>query len=617
MSAFLKHLRSPLLATAALLACALPAAGQQWVEVRSKNFSLITDAGEKRGREVIRHFEQMRAAFGALFQRAKVQTPAPLRIIAFSGGKQMRPYVPLWNGEPVDLDGFFQSSEDRNFIALDLSSRSGGRVVFHEYAHSLLNANLPSMPPWFDEGYAEYCSSLRVTGKNVEFGLIPEDRARVLAQPWLRLLELLTVKRDDNIYNSGDHRSIFYAQSWITVHYFMAHDMMQQVAAYLDLVGNHKLAPAEAVRKAFQMDIGQLQSKVHEYYTTGRLTYYRVAAPADMEGGPYTVRPLNSLEAQAILADLHYHSKDHHQRGVAEFKQILAQQPDNAVANRGLGYEYLRENDFDRAAECFRRAAAADSSDPRVHYFSALLRSREAMLAGHPPSNLAAMRQELEKAIALDPGYADAYNLMAYVQATSGNLEGALAAAEKAVQLSPRNDMYLANLVSYQLQAQKWEAAAANLQRLKDSDNTEIAAAATRNLAQLGEMHPARPTVTQPAQPTIHYDPTAPQWRPAPGQEPPPPAPAPQEEMPAPPESTQPIRHLYGTLAGVDCSAPPAAVLIIREGKKTWKMRTRDRNKLLLIGRDKFSCGWQNVKVLVNFRETGPGEASLVTLELK
>jgi tetratricopeptide (TPR) repeat protein len=618
MPAFPKNPHLPLLVAAALLACAPPAAAQQWVEVRSKNFSLITDAGEKRGREVVRHFEQMHAAFGALFQRTKVQTPAPLEIIAFRDSKQMRPYLPLWEGKPVEMSGFFQSSEDVNFIALDLSSGGGWRVVFHEYAHSLLNANLPSMPPWFDEGYAEYCSSLRVTGKKVEFGLVPEDRARVLARAsWLRLLELLTVKREDRIYNSGDHRSVFYAQSWITVHYFMAHGMMQQVSAYLDLVENRKLAPAEAVRMAFKMDAEQLQSKVREYYTRGRLTYYRVAAPADMEGSPYAVRPLDSLEVQATLADLHYHSKDYHERGIAEFKEILARQPDNPVANRGLGYEYLRENDFDRAAECFRRAAATDSGDPRVHYLAALLRSREAMIAARQPSNLGAMRQELEKAIALDPGYADAYNLMAYVQATSGDLEGALAAAEKAVQLSPRNDMYLANLVTYQLQAQKWEAAAANLRRLKNSDNAEIAAAAARNLAQLGETPQARPT-RQPAQPSVHYDPTAPQWRPKPGEEPPPPEPTQPEETPAPSEGRiRPIAHFYGTLLSVDCSPSPAAVLTIQEGGKTWKMRTRDRHKLLLIGVDKFSCGWRNEKVLVNFRETGPGEANLVTLELK
>jgi hypothetical protein len=52
----------------------------RWVEVRSPNFSVVTDAGEKRGREVAMHFEQMRAVFGALMTKAKVNLPTPLQI---------------------------------------------------------------------------------------------------------------------------------------------------------------------------------------------------------------------------------------------------------------------------------------------------------------------------------------------------------------------------------------------------------------------------------------------------------------------------------------------------------------------------------------------------------
>lgn len=35
---------------------------QEWVEVHSPNFSVVTDAGEKKGRQVAMRFEQMRAS---------------------------------------------------------------------------------------------------------------------------------------------------------------------------------------------------------------------------------------------------------------------------------------------------------------------------------------------------------------------------------------------------------------------------------------------------------------------------------------------------------------------------------------------------------------------------
>jgi hypothetical protein len=91
----------------------------QWVEVRSPHFSVITDTGEKKGREVALKFEQMRAVFGALLTKAKVNLPVPLQIVAFRNTKELRQFAPLWHGKPISLAGLFQSGEDRSFILLD------------------------------------------------------------------------------------------------------------------------------------------------------------------------------------------------------------------------------------------------------------------------------------------------------------------------------------------------------------------------------------------------------------------------------------------------------------------------------------------------------------------
>jgi hypothetical protein len=114
----------------------------QWVEVRSPNFSVVTDAGEKRGREVAMRFEQMRAVFGALMTKANVSLPIPLEIVAFRNTKEMRQVAPLFNGKPTQVAGLFQSGTDRSFIMLDMSVENPWSVVFHEYAHQLMNGNL-------------------------------------------------------------------------------------------------------------------------------------------------------------------------------------------------------------------------------------------------------------------------------------------------------------------------------------------------------------------------------------------------------------------------------------------------------------------------------------------
>src|ERR1700693_4471372 len=140
------------------------------------HFSVVTDAGEKRGREVAMRFEQMRAVFGTLMTKAKVNLPVPLQIVAFRNTKEMRQVAPLWKGKPTELAGLFQGGADRSFIMLDMSVDNPWTVVFHEYAHQLMNGTMKAaLDPWFQEGFAEYFSSIEVDSKEARVGKIPND----------------------------------------------------------------------------------------------------------------------------------------------------------------------------------------------------------------------------------------------------------------------------------------------------------------------------------------------------------------------------------------------------------------------------------------------------------
>ncbi len=50
----------------------LLAAEPQWQEFRSAHFTVVTDTGDKKGREIVVRFEQMRAVFEQLLSRKKV-----------------------------------------------------------------------------------------------------------------------------------------------------------------------------------------------------------------------------------------------------------------------------------------------------------------------------------------------------------------------------------------------------------------------------------------------------------------------------------------------------------------------------------------------------------------
>ena len=63
------------------------AAEPPWLEVHSTHFTVITDAGEKKGREVALRFEQMRAVFALLLTKERLNQSVPLTILAFKNDK--------------------------------------------------------------------------------------------------------------------------------------------------------------------------------------------------------------------------------------------------------------------------------------------------------------------------------------------------------------------------------------------------------------------------------------------------------------------------------------------------------------------------------------------------
>jgi len=591
------------------LAPARARAADPWVEVRSPHFSVVTDAGERRGREVALRFEQMRAVFGTLILRNKVNIPVPLQIVAFKSSGGLRPYVPLWKGKPVQLAGFYQPGEDRNFIALDLSNNDGFRTVFHEYAHLLLDGNYPRTQAWFDEGFAEYYSTIEIRNKEVEIGRAPPSAPLLLEGSLQPLAALFAVTHDSQTYNeSGDRRTLFYAQSWLVVHYLFDAGKLKETGAYFDLVLNQHVPIPEAMQRAFGLEPKQFDRQLSDYAHSSHLVSHTFEAPAGIDDTAYSVTKLDEADARAVLADLHLHSPDHAQQAMGEFEQVLQLIPNHAAAHRGLGYAYLRKRQFEPAAEHFRRAAELDSTDARVHYYNALLMQ----LTGRVDDPWT-MKKEAEKAIALAPEFADAYNLLAAANAAEGDLPAAIAALRNAVRLSPRSDLYLLNLAQYLLLAQKWDDAEAIYERLKTSADPGLAALATQNLERIPRMRTSPPPlIVRRERPTDWSQFDDPQWR---RSTPAPPPPATPEPPPAAPDK-RPVKFLKGQLLQVDCSQPPVAVLTVLSGKKTWKLRAADTRSLVLVGADAFSCGWRGREVAVNYREGGQTDGDLVSLEL-
>jgi len=581
----------------------------QWVEVRSPNFSVITDAGEKKGRDVALHFEQMRSVFGKLVARANVNLSVPLQIVAFRNTREIRQVAPIFNGRPTELAGLFQGGEDRSFIMLDMSVDNPWSVVFHEYAHRLLDGNLSfRTDPWFEEGFAEYFSSIEVDHKEARVGKIPEQTYLILQQMgMMKVSDLFRVQQNTKTYNeSGDHRTTFYAESGLVVHYLYDNSLIPKLSVYFDTLQLQHKPVDQCIQAAFGMTAEQFDKTLRNYLSAGQYRYYPIPTPAGIVASEFTATPVSLADARATLADIHAHSPDYKDKALGEFQEVLKMDPDNAFALRGLGFAYLQQKDFEHAADYLRRAVQRDSKDPRVHFYYAMLLNQQG------PSNQtrsAEIKKELETTIVLDPKLADAYSLLGYTQALSGEPEKGMATLKKAVELSSRNEHYLFNLANVYMVDRKMDDAIAIFRSLAGSGNPEVAMRSNQALAQAITFQ--EQTKTFEARLENHAAQNAQPLRQPADHEMAQPAPGPVQG------SAAAVRFLKGKLVSVDCSATPQALLTVAAGAKSVKLHIRDSAHVILMGADTFSCDWKGKSIAVNYRERPDGDGEVVSVEIQ
>src|SRR5574340_1020869 len=85
-----------------------------WVEVQSPHFTVVTNAGEKAGRQVGGRFEQIRAVFQMTFPTLKVDPDAPIVVLAVKSHKDFLALGPaswIQKGE-LKRAGYFLKSQD-------------------------------------------------------------------------------------------------------------------------------------------------------------------------------------------------------------------------------------------------------------------------------------------------------------------------------------------------------------------------------------------------------------------------------------------------------------------------------------------------------------------------
>ena len=163
------------LLSAVALAVAFASPADPWLRIRSANFELFTTAGERSGRDLLRHFEQVRGFFLQVFGLRETDAK-PVRIVAFHSEKEFQPYRPS-----EAATAFFHAGSEHDYIVMSNTDPEHYQVATHEYTHLLIGQFHATMPVWLNEGLAELYSTLQQVGDKVVVGMPPPGRGQCFA----------------------------------------------------------------------------------------------------------------------------------------------------------------------------------------------------------------------------------------------------------------------------------------------------------------------------------------------------------------------------------------------------------------------------------------------------
>jgi tetratricopeptide (TPR) repeat protein len=351
-----------------------PAAGSEgprWLKIQSPNFELFTTAGERNGREVARHFEQVRAFFREAMGLGLKSGP-PVRIVLFRSDKEFAPYAP--NDFAM---AFYLGAEDRDYIVMKSGSSEYFPVAVHEYIHLLVKHSGIAAPVWFNEGLAELYSNLKPLAGKIEVGDIIMPHFILLQQSkWIDLATLLAVQPDSPLYNEKTHAGLFYAESWALVHMlYLGADYRPKSTVLIEGIKSGA-SMADTFQKAYGKTVEQVQKDLAVYMRGTRFNASLFNAKLAKEVDAPEAGDSSPLEAGLVLAEILANTREKAAEARELYSRLGRENPKDWQAEQGLARLSLREGKRPEALTHYARAAELGSTNARMYLdYGRLLRA--------------------------------------------------------------------------------------------------------------------------------------------------------------------------------------------------------------------------------------------------
>jgi len=397
-----------------LIAAALPLfAAEPWLRLTTPDFELYTSAGEKRGRETILHFEQVRAFF-LKASPVKRTGDFPVRLIQFGTDKEFEPYKPNQAGI-----AYYTGTPARDYIVMDDAATSEASVAIHEYFHLVVRHSGLKIPIWLNEGWADVYSTLRPMGKETAIGdLIPGRVSELERSPWLDFKALTSVDRNSPDYNEIGRAGIFYAESWALAHMlYLAPEYEANFGKFVMALHQGHSA-AEAFETAWGRSGADVFTDLHTYLDRKKIYGRAFEIQLDRAQGEPLVSSVTEFDGKLMLADL---LAGVNKRGEAKkvYDRLDTEQPGRPDVAKSMGYLAMQNNNPGDTLRYFAKAFDGGETDAQM-----CLRLAELMRGARQPS--AKIVPVLQRALKSKPDYTEASIALGVVQVDERDFAGGI-----------------------------------------------------------------------------------------------------------------------------------------------------------------------------------------------
>ena len=267
-----------------LLGTGVPAlAKERWSKVESPYFTLYAECGVSDAKEWAACFEQFRRYVTDVIRIPPTQLQ-PLTMVVFKDRAEIMRFLPQKNGKaPTDMASMTMTLPTGTVIltSLNWDDDTTRQSFYQAGTYWLLSGFKYGGPDWFRAGLAGTFKTFTVLNDEVRIGMALDQDVIFLRENHLMSLpELFRTNMNQLDFRASTRTDLFYAQSWLLVHYLIYSRETRKGATRSPQLGDFLEAlqygvPVEsAFQQVFGTDYEGMNRRLEAYLLEGRYAIF-------------------------------------------------------------------------------------------------------------------------------------------------------------------------------------------------------------------------------------------------------------------------------------------------------------------------------------------------------